>query len=250
MTATATLTPTGARRRPLWPMDPRTVWARCYSRARARKLDGPALWEVICEETGADVRAFGPAGCVALDIQKALESIRRPVWPIRQRLAETVLNGFGSKNPWGGGGCSRYMGPPPPPPPATMGRPGARMDRHGLRNRLKARGLLILDGGGWVRGVRSAPGITVDDFVNGRPVVWTGWNGQRFVTTYYGEARGPGRRTPPGIVTVYAPEYADAKAQRQLEPMTEAEARARFLSLTDPRDLNSAAITDGTYRQD
>lgn len=241
MTATATLTPSGARSRPLWPMDPRTVWARCFSRMRARKLEGPALWEVICEETGATDAFAGKVGLVALDIQRTLESIRRPVRPLGQTLAETVLNGFGSKNPWGCKGCSPFMGPPPPIPPATFGKPGARCDRYGVRERLKARGLLILDAGRWVRGVRSAPGITADDFAKGRPVVWTARNGQRYVSTFYPDARGPGRRRPPGIETVALPDAYRSGAPRQHDEADTLAALAFFEGLNDPGTLNDAA---------
>lgn len=147
------------KQRPLYPMDPREVWRRCYSRFRARKLEHLPLWEVITEETGARDVFDGPVGLEAMRIQQALEAMRKPPRDLRQVLAETVLNGFGSRNPWGEKGCSRFMGPPPPRPPAVYGRPGMNGDRYRIKARLKARGQLTQDGGGWVRGV-SLPGWT------------------------------------------------------------------------------------------
>lgn len=238
MPRTLKTAPAGPRSRPLWPRDPRTVWRNAYSRVRARKLTGRDLWEVVTEETGARDAFDGEAGCIALRLQRGLEEARKPETPLRVQLQRRALNGWGTRNPWGW--TCKLPGAPPPRPaplPAVPRKPAG----YDLRALLKARGLLDCDAGGWVQRVRSAPGITADDFVRGRPVVWTGWNGQRFAATYYSEPRGPRGRIPPGIAVVYLPDAFNSKAPRQCEPMTEAEARERFASLRDPCPLDEAA---------
>ena len=133
-------------------MTPRELWRDTYRAARGggfvSRADWPAVHALALEWAGHTPRARFRAARVTTAAQYALE--RFPDG--RTTLASAVLNGWGSKNPWGPRRGRRSDTPP--------GSHGARIASRAraLRERLERRGVLECDAGGWVREVRGAPG--------------------------------------------------------------------------------------------
>lgn len=207
-------------------MSGRETWRAIYREARriAREPgDGAARWRVICGELGLEESSFDLR---ALAIQKALEArFSPPRYTWRQELARTVLNNWGTNNP------HRVTRP--------AGRFAYGRRAQELRDRLKAQGRLERDAGGWAVGVipRSA-GITADQFLKGRPVIYTNAaDGVRVVAIYYPNATGPRRCNPPGVSLSRATETFKSGGVFQRVAMSRDEARAFFERMPDPAPL-------------
>lgn len=207
-------------------LNPRALWREAYRRTRAGDLRGAALFDVVAELTGARDVIRHPRGPVAMALQRGLENARRPPTPLRVQLLQLTLNDFGRANPW-------RLNP-------AFGRPSRVRSGRGLAARLKARGLLLCDAGGWAR--RLLPpelAMTADDFIAGRPVAFTARDGRALVAIHFADATGPrSRRRPPGVTV----QTADLAAVQHM-PMNETDARRWFAELPDPRRVDVRAFS-------
>ena len=117
----------------------RAEWRKAYGTARKDKLAGKALYDMLSRDLSRNT---------AIMLHGAIERAREPAWPSREARQKSVLNCFGTKNP--------YSAPAMDSPRfEAWRRIVARVDA--LVKRLEAAGRIERDDGGFVARVLPLP---------------------------------------------------------------------------------------------